>query len=113
MKQIIFLSILSFSILSCASGGSVSSGSSSTQESSAEAKAKQLTAQMKTVLGLSSTQEDKVLTINVVNEKMLQRIRTNNEQNLASTTKDSYHKELKTVLSDSQFSKFRSSFPSL
>lgn len=102
----------------CATGGGLSTGggggqSSSQSTSSAEAQAKELTNRMKTVLGLDKTQEEKVLTINVVNQKLLQRIRENNEQGLAASTKENYHKELKAVLTADQFTKFRASFPEL
>ncbi len=99
----------------CATGGGLSTGGgqASSQVSSAESQARELTNRMRTVLSLSKVQEDKVLSINVVNQKLLQRIRENNEQGLAASTKANYHKELKNVLSDDQFSKFRSSFPEL
>lgn len=101
----------------CATGGGLSTGAgggqASSQTSSAEAQARDLTNRMKTVLNLDKAQEEKVLTINVVNQKLLQRIRENNEQGLAASAKENYHKELKAVLTAEQFSKFRTSFPEL
>lgn len=101
----------------CATGGGLSTGAgggqASSQASSAEAQARELTNRMKTVLNLDKAQEEKVLTINVVNQKLLQRIRENNEQGLAASAKENYHKELKAVLSAEQFAKFRTSFPEL
>lgn len=114
MKRLLGVILVSALLASCATGASPSSGQSTTQNSSsAEAQARELTNKMKTILGLDKPQEDRVLTINVVNQKLLQRIRQNNEQNLAASAKESYHKELKGVLSTEQFSKFRSSFPDL
>lgn len=98
---------------SCATGGSVSSGQTTSQTVSAEAQAKELTGRMKTVLALDKSQEERVLSINVVNQKLLQRIRQSNDQSMAASTKETYHKELKGVLSADQFSKFRTSFPNL
>ena len=98
---------------SCATGGSLSSGQTTTQSVSAEAQAKELTNKMKTLLTLDKTQEDRVLSINVVNQKLLQRIRQSNDQSIVASTKENYHKELKGVLSTDQFSKFRTSFPNL
>lgn len=112
MKKLVILIILGIYVASCATGGAVS-GTSTSQVTSAEAQAKELTNKMKTVLSLEKTQEDRVLQINVVNQKLLQRIRQNNEQSIVASTKESYHKELKSVLSDTQFSKFRSVFPEL
>lgn len=112
------IAVVAMLLGACATGGGLSTGggggqSSSQSTTSAEAQAKELTNRMKTVLGLDKTQEEKVLTINVVNQKLLQRIRENNEQGLAASTKENYHKELKAVLTADQFTKFRASFPEL
>lgn len=111
----LFLSIgLAVLISSCASSsGSGSSSQTNTQTASAEALAKDLTGKMKATLGLDKTQEDRVFAINVVNQKLIQRSRQNNDAALATSTKENYHKELKEVLSEQQFSKFLTSFPNL
>ncbi len=115
MKKVIVTVLVGVLMSACATGGGLSTGGreASSQVSSAESQAKELTNRMRTVLSLSKVQEDKVLSVNVVNQKLLQRIRENNEQGLAASTKENYHKELKNILSADQFSKFRSSFPEL
>lgn len=117
MKKLIGIALAGMLMTACATGGGLTTGGgggqSSSQVSSAESQAKELTNRMKTVLSLNKTQEDKVLSINVVNQKLLQRIRENNEQGLVASTKENYHKELKAVLTADQFSRFRTSFPEL
>ena len=117
MKRLIGLALVAVLLGGCATGGGLSTGGgggqASSQASSAESQAKDLTGRMKTHLSLSKAQEDKVLSINVVNQKLLQRIRENNEQGLAASAKENYHKELKAVLTPEQFTKFRASFPEL
>jgi hypothetical protein len=101
-------------LTSCATGGSMSSGGGgAVQTSSPESKARDLTNRMRTVLDLDKAQEEKALSINLVNQKLLQRMRESNDQSIAKTTRENYHKELKAVLSEAQFAKFRSSFPDL
>jgi predicted transglutaminase-like cysteine proteinase len=113
MKKLLIVIAAATMMASCATGGSLSSGQSTSQPASAEAQAKELTGRMKTVLALDKAQEDRVMSINVVNQKLLQRIRQSNDQSIAASAKENYHKELKGVLSADQFSKFRSSFPNL
>lgn len=115
MKKILGIVMVGVLMGACATGGGLSTGGgqSSTQVSSAESQARELTNRMRTVLALSKVQEDKILSINVVNQKLLQRIRENNEQNLVASAKENYHKELRNILSTDQFSKFRNSFPDL
>ena len=57
--------------------------------------------------------EDKILMINVVNYKILKRLRENNETDKLSSTKEKFHQELKSVLTESQFEKFLVEFPNL
>ena len=113
MKKLLIVIAAATMMASCATGGSLSSGQSTSQPASAEAQAKELTGRMKTVLALDKAQEDRVMSINVVNQKLLQRIRQSNDQSIAASTKENYHRELKGVLSTDQFSKFRTSFPDL
>ena len=113
MKMLLIVIVAATMMASCATGGSLSSGQSTSQPASAEAQAKELTGRMKTVLALDKAQEDRVMSINVVNQKLLQRIRQSNDQSIVASTKENYHKELKGVLSTDQFSKFRTSFPNL
>lgn len=117
MKKLIAVVLVGMLTGACATGGGLTTGGgggqASSQVSSAESQARELTNRMKTVLSLDKTQEDKVLSINVVNQKLLQRIRENNDQSLAASAKENYHKELKAVLTADQFSKFRTSFPQL
>ena len=114
MKKLVAVTMITTMLMgACATGGSLNTGQSSTQVSSAESQARDLTNRMRTVLSLSKVQEDKILSINVVNQKLLQRIRENNDQGLAASTRQNYHKELQAVLTTDQFSKFRTSFPQL
>lgn len=113
MKKLVVILGLAVAVSSCASGSNVSGGQTTTQSTSAEAQAKELTNKMKTVLGLDKAQEDRVLNINVVNQKLLQRSRQSNDAALATAAKENYHKELQNVLTVEQFSKFRTSFPNL
>lgn len=113
MKKIALFIGLAFAAASCASGGSLSSSQSTSDNTSAEAQAKELTNRMTSVLNLNGTQQSRVLSINVVNQKLIQRSRQSNDANLAASTKENYHKELQGVLSTEQFSKFRTSFPNL
>lgn len=117
MKKLMGFMLAGMLLGACATGGGLSTGGgggqASAQTSSAEAQAKELTGRMKNTLNLDKTQEDRVLSINIVNQKLLQRIRENNEQGLAASAKENYHKELKAVLSADQFTKFRTSFPEL
>ena len=113
MKKVITAIFLSAVLAGCATGGGLSSSQNGSSSVSAEAQAKNLTSRMKTTLSLDKNQEDRVLQINVVNQKLLQRLRQNNEESLISSAKENYHKELKGVLTSDQFTRFRSSFPDL
>lgn len=113
MKRFAVIILVGLSLAGCATGGGYTSGQSNTQTSSAEAQAKELTNKMKSVLSLDKPQEDKILTLNVVNQKLLQRLREDKDTSKVASAKESYHRELKAVLSAEQFSKFQSSFPNL
>jgi hypothetical protein len=113
MKRWLSILFIAFTLGACATGGSMSSSGSSTTSVSPESKAREITNRMRTVLELNKTQEEKVLSINLVHQKLLQRSRENNDQNLANSTRENYHKELKAVFTEAQFSKFRQSFPEL
>jgi DNA recombination-dependent growth factor C len=82
-------------------------------ENSPEAEARNLTTKMKDKLLLNAAQEDKILMINVVNNKVIKRLRENNETDKLSSTKEKFHTELKAVLTENQFSKFLVEFPGL
>ena len=113
MKKLIITIGLALAMGACATGGGLSTGQTTTQTSSAEAQAKDITTRMKSVLSLDRTQEDRVLSINVVNQKLIQRSRQSNDTAMALTAKENYHKEMKNVLSNEQFQKFTISFPEL
>ena len=114
MKKLSVIVVLSLFIWGC-----VTTNTGSTQKfpntstSSPESQAKTLTSQMKNELQLDKIQEDKVLNINIVYQKLLQRIKENKEDALVNSTKENYHKELKGVLTNDQFSKFLIVFPEL
>lgn len=110
MKSAIFFFFLSLALFSCSTSAPSTSGQGT--YTSPEAKAKDLTSKMVSILSLDKVQEDKVLTINVINEKLLQRLRPD-QQSSIQATKENYHKELKGVLTSPQFEKFKNSFPAL
>lgn len=113
MKNILIL-IVSLAMFACAPGTTpTSSNLPKVAESSPEAEARVLTSKMKDSLSLDAGQEDKILMINVVNNKVVKRLRENNETDKISSTKTKFHTELKGVLSEQQFSKFLVVFPDL
>lgn len=80
------------------------------ETSSPEAKAKTVTDKMTQVLALSTEQADKVYMINVVNFKIVKRLRETNDTGKLPSTKEKYQNEIKDVLSGEQFSKFLTEF---
>ena len=112
MKNIILLFTI-LSVFACAPGTMPSSGTNRVAETSPEAEARVLTTKMKTILSLDNVQDEKIMLINVVNIKVLKRLRENNETDKISSTKEKFHTELKSVLTESQFSKFLVEFPDL
>lgn len=114
MKNLCFLLISLISFFGCAPGTTPTTSSTpKLSENSPEAEARNLTTKMKDKLLLDAAQEDKILMINVVNNKVVKRLRENNETDKLSSTKEKFHTELKAVLSESQFSKFLVEFPGL
>jgi hypothetical protein len=114
MKPILLFVGLSLFVVACTPSTTPSFGTTNkVAENSPEAEARTLTTKMKEKLALDITQEDKVLMINVVNNKVIKRLRENNETDKLSSTKEKFHSELKAVLSESQFSKFLVEFSDL
>lgn len=114
MKNLSLSIVLIITMFGCAPGTTPTSGSTpKISVNSPEAEARNLTTKMKDKLLLDVAQEDKVLMINVVNNKLTKRLRENNETDKLSSTKEKFHTELKAVLSESQFSKFLVEFPGL
>jgi DNA recombination-dependent growth factor C len=114
MKNLSLLIVLVITMFGCAPGTTPStSNAPKISENSPEAEARNLTTKMKDKLLLDATQEDKILMINVVNNKVIKRLRENNETDKLSSTKEKFHTELKAILSESQFSKFLIEFPGL
>ncbi|MBP6619665.1 MAG: hypothetical protein KAX81_01875 [Leadbetterella sp.] len=113
MKNLIAFTLINLTFLSCAPGTTPTTSTPKVAETSPEAEARTLTTKMKTKLELDATQEDKILIINIVNNKILKRLRENNETDKLSSTKEKFHTELKAVLTESQFSKFLIEFPDL
>jgi ABC-type Fe3+-hydroxamate transport system substrate-binding protein len=100
----LFLGIfILFSAVACVTTQSSSILSS---KSSTEMEARRVTSEMKTVLNLDNTQEEKVLLINVVNFAILKKLQDNNQTQEIVTTKEKYKNEIKQVLSSNQYSKF-------
>lgn len=114
MKNLSLLIVLVITMFGCAPGITPTSNSTpKLSENSPEAEARNLTTKMKDKLLLDAAQEDKILMINVVNNKLIKRLRENNETDKLSSTKEKFHTELKAVLTESQFSKFLVEFPGL
>ena len=114
MKNLSLFLILIITMFGCAPGTTPTSSSTpKISVNSPEAEARNLTTKMKDRLLLDTAQEDKVLMINVVNNKLTKRLRENNETGKLSSSKEKFHTELKAVLSESQFSKFLVEFPGL
>lgn len=112
MKKLFFISLL-FGTIACAPGTVPNTGTQSATIASPEAEAKALTTKMTSVLSLDAAQEEKILMINVVNTKVIKRLRESNDTAKLSTTKEKYHNELKEVLNENQFAKFLVEFKEL
>lgn len=105
MKNIIAIFLL-LSLWACAPGTTPTQGTQTIATTSPEAEAKVLTSKMKSVLNLDASQEEKVLMINVVNKKVVKRLRETNDTSKLPSTKEKYQSEMKGVLTDDQFAKF-------
>ncbi|MBP8155743.1 MAG: hypothetical protein KAX81_01870 [Leadbetterella sp.] len=111
MKNILFL-LLFLLTSSCIS--TPPSSSTSTQSSvSPETQARKRTAEMKSVLGLNATQEERVLIINVVNFSLLKKLRESNQTSQIPQTKEKYRAEIKEVLNSDQYATFLQQFGDL
>lgn len=80
---------------------------------SPEAEARVLTDQMKSSLELDDTQLDKVMMVNVVNIKIIKKLKESNEVSKIDSTRVKYKSELKEILSQSQYAKFLTEFSEL
>ncbi|MBK9509273.1 MAG: hypothetical protein IPP61_09410 [Cytophagaceae bacterium] len=113
-KNISFLFIILIASLSSCAPGSMPTSSKPAatvaDTGSPEAKAKAVTDKMTQVLGLSTDQTDKVMMINVVNFKIVKRLRETNDTGKLPTTKEKYQNEMKEVLNEQQFTKFLTEF---
>lgn len=112
MKNLIILGFIGL-MLSCAPATTPTTSTPKVAETSPEAEARVLTNKMKEVLVLDATQEEKVMMINVVNNKVVKRLRETNDTGKMSSTKEKFHSELKGVLSEDQFAKFLVEFKEL
>ena len=110
MKLRYFVILLLIAPQACVTGPS---STSSSVKSSTEMEARRVTNEMKAVLNLDYTQEEKILVINVVNFAILKKFRDNNQTQEIATTKEKYKNEVKQVLNSSQFSKFLENFGNL
>jgi DNA recombination-dependent growth factor C len=73
---------------------------------SPEAEAKSVTEKMKSVLALNEAQEEKVMMVNVINIKLMKKLRESKETDKMSSTKTKYQSEIKEILDEAQFAKF-------
>lgn len=77
--------------------------------SNPEVMAKATTDNMVKALGLDGTQAEKVMMLNLVNYKVLQKLKPSEADKIASV-RDKYVSEMKAVLSSPQFEKFLKEF---
>ncbi len=111
MKNIILVLIVF--LVSCGPTSPPSSNNKTINNTSPEAEARILTDKMKSSLELDETQLDKVLMINVVNLKIIKKLKEANEVSKINSTKEKYKSELKEILTQSQFAKFLTDFSEL
>lgn len=109
MKYLLII-LVTLSSWACTNSPTTSVNNTVSNTLSPEAQARDLTTKMKSSLELSTEQEEKVLMINVVNLKVMKRLRENNETEKLNSTRDKYHSEIKVVLNEPQFAKFLEEF---
>jgi ATP-dependent Lon protease len=106
--------ILIFCILcySCATTSPSSSGKSTQgiAQISPESQARNITEKMKSALDLDQNQYDKALTVNVVNQKIMKRLRESKDTAQMSSTRTKYQEEMKAILTQSQYDIFLKEF---
>src|SRR6218665_440757 len=113
MRTLSMLILTVFTLISCAPGITTTTGggtSSSNPSMSPEAEAKAKTQKMKSVLGLTSDQESKVMIINTVNIKLVRNLRDSNQTDKLAATRENYLKELQAILTPEQFVKYKEEF---
>jgi DNA recombination-dependent growth factor C len=113
-NQLFLLSFLAL-LVACAPANTPSSSqnSSTVSTSSPEAEARNLTNRMKETLLLDVAQTDRVLMVNVVNLKIIKKLKESNDTSKLSTTKEKYKAEMKDILDETQYTKFLSDFGDL
>ncbi|HLO44496.1 MAG TPA: hypothetical protein VK175_09195 [Leadbetterella sp.] len=109
MKNIFCGLLIIITVASCLAPPS-NSTSGNPSASSAEMEARRLTTKMKTALTLNSSQEEKVMVINVVNLSLLKKLREGNQIEQISKTQEKYRSEMREVLNTDQYSKFLTEF---
>jgi hypothetical protein len=112
MKKIILLCGVLFLMEACVTTTTPSTTQTPTA-ASPEAEAKAITSKMKTVLDLNDLQEEKIMLINVVNFKVIKKLRETNEIEKLNSTKAKYQSEIKDVLDEPQYQKFLIEFKDL
>lgn len=111
MKKVILI-FLGLYMASCAPAPGSNAGNNNqiSSENSPESQAKILTEKMKESLTLNEAQAEKILMTNVINLKMVKRLRENRETDKLSSTKQKYQEEIKNILTEPQFTKFLAEF---
>lgn len=111
MKKLILI-FLGLYASSCAPVPNTNAGTSNqvSADSSPESQAKILTEKMKESLTLNEAQAEKILMTNVINLKMIKRLRENRETDKLSSTKQKYQEEIKGILTEPQFTRFLAEF---
>jgi outer membrane PBP1 activator LpoA protein len=113
MKNIIGILIFASLLSSCATSVPSTSSVITNVSDTPEAKAKAITDKMKTRMVLSSEQESKVMLINVINIKVLSKLRETQDHDKIISTQSKYEVEIKEVLDENQFSIFKNEFGEL
>lgn len=111
MKTILIILTLLISI-SCVTSPP-SSNTSNQNTTSSETEARKLTTTMKNTLALNTSQEEKVLLINVVNISLIKKLRETNQTDQIPKTREKYRTEIKEVLNQDQYNKFLTEFGNL
>jgi DNA recombination-dependent growth factor C len=111
MKTVLIILTLLISI-SCVTS-TPSSHTSNQNTTSSETEARKLTTNMKNSLALNTSQEERVLIINVVNISLIKKLRETNQTDQIPKTREKYRTEIKEVLNADQYDKFLVEFGNL
>jgi hypothetical protein len=111
MKNILFFFFVVLLVTGCVTTAPQrTTTNTSTVALSPEAQARIQTEEMKTKLGLSTEQSEKVLIINTVHLRVIKKLKDSNETDKIPVTEANYKNQLKEVLTPSQYASFETTF---